>query len=160
MSAETFICGHPKSPENTRSLSGGKTACRECGRVSSRRWKERNREVNRARDRARKATPEQRGICSSPICTRLRGAGMAGKEGYCRECVRAVAEARRTLVEGMWADGWTHREMAEVFGVSRARTGIMIAQWRKRGFAEAFPHRLTPEQVQRIREGWARARAA
>jgi hypothetical protein len=75
----------------------------------------------------------------------------------CDDCVRVAAEARRQLAEGMWADGWTYREIAEAFGVSVDRMAVAVAQWRKQGHADAFPHRRTPEQVARITAGWQRA---
>lgn len=88
------------------------------------------------------------------------GAIKRSGDGYCEDCWRAVVEARRTLAEGMYADGWTYREMGSAFGVTEDRMGIDVAKWRERGFADAFPHRRTPEQVRRITEGWARTRAA
>lgn len=38
----------------------------------------------------------------------------------CAECRAAVADARRTLTEGMWADDWSLAEMADVLGVGVA----------------------------------------
>jgi hypothetical protein len=74
--------------------------------------------------------------------------------------VRAVADARRQLAEGMWADGWTIREMAEAFGIAKDRMGVTLAHWRIEGHGDAFPHRRTPEQVARIAAGWQRVRDA
>lgn len=91
------------------------------------------------------------------------GSEMKRGSARCDGCVRAVADTRRQLAEGMWADGWTCREMAEALGVSKDQMGIEVANWRKRGHADAFPHRRTPEQVERITAGWQRvadARAA
>jgi hypothetical protein len=84
------------------------------------------------------------------------GARKLKRAARCDGCARAVADARRQLAEGMWADGWTTREMAEAFGISKDRMGLTLATWRRRGYADAFPHRRTPEQVARITAGWQR----
>lgn len=41
----------------------------------------------------------------------------------CEGCRRAVADVRRTLAEGMWADGWPHRDMAGPLGVRKFDSG-------------------------------------
>lgn len=78
-------------------------------------------EYKLAHERQRLRQPENRGECTNPGCTALRGIGAGVKKaadrGYCVDCVHALADVRRTLAEGMWADGWLHREMAEALGV-------------------------------------------
>jgi hypothetical protein len=66
----------------------------------------------------------------------------------CQGCADATAAVRRTLTEGMWADGWTCAEIAAALGHS---TNGMIPAMRRRGWD--LPHRRTPEQVARIRAG-------
>ena len=118
----TFRCGHPKSSENTYTRPrDGVRLCRMCRRASAKRWKDANREYNRARDRERSRQPETRGICESPICTNLRGAhalSRKGRRGYCIECLRAIRDVRQSLGEGMWAEGWSVREWADALGVT------------------------------------------
>jgi hypothetical protein len=60
----------------------------------------------------------------------------------CDDCARAVAEARRQLAEGMWADGWKESEIREVLGT------FQVGAARQGGWN--LPHRRTPEQVARI----------
>lgn len=81
----------------------------ERSRAMSRAWKERNRDVNRARDRQRQQ--DTRDPC--PTCGTLKFPSSSECEG----CVHARAAARRTLIEGMWADGWTIREIGAALGV-------------------------------------------
>lgn len=38
----------------------------------------------------------------------------------CEGCLQATADVRRTLAEGMWADGWSLRDMAQAFEVKTA----------------------------------------
>lgn len=118
-------------------------------RESSNRWKGQN------RDRARAYNREYLEV-SCPEC----GGPMQRGHETCRACWMAAAEVRRMLAEGMWADGWTCREIGEVFGWSKEHMGVRIAQWRKNGHANAFPHRYSPERVRNISEGWARTRVA
>lgn len=46
---ETFRCGHPKTPENTTSVGGDRTACRQCRLEYKERWRERVRQLAEAR---------------------------------------------------------------------------------------------------------------
>jgi hypothetical protein len=73
------------------------------------------------------------------------GARKARNSTRCLGCRRLVEDARRALAEGMWADGWTQREIREVlpsFHLGAARQG----GWK-------LPHRRTPEQAARITAG-------
>jgi hypothetical protein len=117
----------------------------EHDRARSRAWKARNREANRERDRASARSARGRGLCSE--CGMPKGIGGAGN-ARCMGCISATAEVRRTLVEGMWAEGWTCREIfVDVLGVHTA----YIGPCRRKGWN--LPHRRTPEQVARIRAG-------
>jgi hypothetical protein len=63
-------------------------------------------------------------------------------------CFEAIAAVTRSVTEGMWADGWTSREIADVFGHA---TLAWVPVMRRRGWD--LPYRRTPEQVARIRAG-------
>jgi hypothetical protein len=88
--------------------------------------------------------PENRGRCANPCCGNLRGvrAVRVRPEGHCEECWHAIADVRRTLSEGMWADGWTLREMAEAVGVTKCYFSVRRARdgW---------------DLPQRVRTGWS-----
>jgi hypothetical protein len=145
----TFGCGHEKTPENTRTRPNGYTICRTCDLARSRRWKERNRESNRAKDRARTRSPEYRGVCSSPICTHLRGAcgerrAASGARGYCRDCHLAIADVRRTLAEGMWADGWSLKDWAAALGVGISYLGPARTRGWDLPFRKAYKTQRAP----------------
>lgn len=144
MNVATFRCGHERTPENTRSKPDGKTCCRICDRAAARRWKQRNAEQQRAYHRAYGRAPENRGTCESGICTNLRGIKALSTRphdrGYCAECVNVIADVRRTLAEGMWADGWMLREMCEAFGgITKAYFAVM----RDRGWDLPYRYRRT-----------------
>lgn len=100
----------------------------------------------------------------------LCGAPTSGHNGrgpraprYCAHCGPMVtgdinrerARPRREAVERAWAEGKTCREMMEMFGWADRSS---IAVLRRRGYD--LPHRRSPEQVERIRAGYAKARAA
>lgn len=63
----------------------------------------------------------------------------------CQGCMDATAAVRGSLTEGMWADGWSAREIADVFG--HASAGFVGAM-RARGWD--LPPRRTPEQIARM----------
>lgn len=42
----------------------------------------------------------------------------------CQDCFTTVAAVRRTLAEGMWADGWSLKDMSAAFGVTAAYFGV------------------------------------
>lgn len=69
-------------------------------------WKAANRERTRQYDREHAHKP-------CPVC----GAQMDRGSEMCAGCRAATTDVRRTLAEGMWADGWSLREMGEAFGV-------------------------------------------
>lgn len=86
-----------------------------------------------------KAHPESHRIdceCGAP---KMRGSAR------CEECRRTVERASRALAEGMWADGWTEREIRAVL------PGFRVGAARQRGWDLSY--RRTPEQVARIAAG-------
>jgi predicted transcriptional regulator len=118
---------------------------RELRRIDNARRHQRKLEWQNAKDHSE----EGRGRCE---CGSLRGAGAARRrDRRCEGCIHAIAEVRRTVAEGMWADGWTVYEMADVFG--GVSTKYFHSQ-KPRGWN--LPHRRTAEQVARMREArWA-----
>jgi transposase len=54
----------------------------------------------------------------------------------------------RQMIEEMWAEGMTAREIGEAIGTT-SRTGrVNIGRYRSRGYN--LPHRRTPEQIARM----------
>lgn len=108
-------CDRPLSGQQKRYCSATcKTRVRredpasaEQDRAIARRWKAAHREQNRARDRASQHRPCPH--CGQPHNRQRR---------ICIGCFRAVSAVRRSLVEGMWADGWSGREIEAVLGVN------------------------------------------
>lgn len=60
----------------------------------------------------------------------------------------AVYEVRRSLVEGMWADGWSGREITEVLGWRPASSVSVL-----RAYGYDLPYRYDAEWRQRQFEG-------
>jgi len=129
---------------------------RRVGVATSAVWKLFHREAARAWNRRENAEPHRRAAKTAwdrnhqhkpcPEC----GGRMARTSDRCEACVSAVADVRRSLVEGMWAAGWTHGEIRGALGVS----GDVIGPYRARGWD--LPHRRTPEQIERIHAArWA-----
>lgn len=115
-------------------------------RIASLLWKNTYREHTRAY--ARQHHQDRKTPC--PQC----GAPHQPGTGACRDCFRAVAIARQSAVEGMWAAGWKTGEIGETMhaaGMSGTRNAMrtLIARGRQRGWD--LPYRRTPEQVERIR---------
>lgn len=61
----------------------------------------------------------------------------------CDQCKKAWIATRRSLVEGMWADGWTLTEIGEVLGKSQRVAGNLIGAGRKNGWDVPFRHHHT-----------------
>jgi DNA-directed RNA polymerase specialized sigma24 family protein len=99
-------------------------------REVSQRWKDANREANRARDRRRIADPERRGRCVS--CAGLMGHHVF-TDGTCAECVSRRHEERCQQVERMWAEGATLREIAAALGTTIGAVGVQIHRMRAEG---------------------------
>jgi len=57
----------------------------------------------------------------------------------------------RQMVEEMWAEGMTAREIAVALGHNPKHAGAYIAQKRARGYH--LPHRRTDAHIDRITEG-------
>lgn len=87
-------------------------AAAERQREHSRAWKDAHREENRARDRATQHRP----------CPNCGGARNRDRD-QCLGCWEATVAVRRSLAEGMWADGWPLKAMAEAFGVTTGYFG-------------------------------------
>jgi hypothetical protein len=130
-------CGGPISlkPPGTPGLQRTKFCSDNC----------RKRSFDDRKDRS----PAGRRGCDNAACSALRGRGTARPgiaAGYCEGCVHAIADVRRTLAEGMWADGWLLREMAAAFGgVTKAYFSVMRAN---RGWD--LPHRLPHPRRQTV----------
>jgi hypothetical protein len=72
-----------------------------------------------------------------------------------RADMRRAHENRLRVVE-MWAGGLSMRDIAAVMGWSAHHLGVEMHRMRKLGYD--LPHRRTPEQRARIREGrWGKA---
>lgn len=101
--------------------------------------------------------PEVRGTCANPRCDNLRGqraqqerpaegerrraGGRVYQRGYCQECTQTIAEVRRSLGEGVWADGWSAAEFREI-------TGSIAAVVRSRGWD--LPRRYAVKDGKRV----------
>lgn len=90
-------------------------------------WKDRNRERKRAHDREHMRKP-------CPVC----GRDMMRHSEMCQGCRSAIAGVRRTVTEGMWAQGWPIREIAEVLGVGTT----YFAPMRARGWDLPLRYRM------------------
>lgn len=99
----------------------------EHDRAVSRAWKERNREINRARDRVYSEFYRRSGACSS--C-----GGPAGHQGmFCLACWQAKADERRSQIVEMYDAGVPLREMAEVIGTTLNALSVDLDRLRKAG---------------------------
>lgn len=58
------------------------------------------------------------------------------------------AAPKRQLIERLWAEGKTSREIAAIVGWGTSQPGTAICILRNRGYN--LPHRRTPEQIARI----------
>lgn len=111
----------------------------ERDREVSRRWKAQNRERNRARDR--QYSRDIRDPC--PHCGQLKGRD----QSQCLGCCETTIRARRSLIEGMWADGWTMREIAGALGTTRDSLSVTMVRMRRDGWD--LPHRYRMENGRR-----------
>lgn len=77
----------------------------------------------------------------------------------CQACSNVVSAERkreefagyRRMVEEMWAEGMTGRQMADALGWTARNPNRYISDLRSRGYN--LPHRRTPEQIERILVG-------
>lgn len=67
---------------------------------------------------------------------------------------KAAWAGYRQMVEGMWAEGMTAREIAEALGHNPKHAGAYIAQKRARGYD--LPHRRSDALIARVTEGNAK----
>jgi transposase len=131
-----------------RWLNPGKA---ERDRQRARAWKARNREHLHSYDAAYAAANARTcGTCGGPMHYKTIGTA-------CATCTQARRHERALAIERMWRDGLTVYEIADRVGWTKDRLGIEMANLRADGYD--LPHRRTPEQVDRIRAGWARVRA-
>lgn len=126
-------------------------------REQDRRQNVRRRTTKREWEREWTRSEQGRGRCANPVCGHLKGIG-GNKSSrlcvYCHRCRLALADVRRTLTEGMWAEGWTVYEIEAALGVNSR--GGYVGACRARGWD--LPHRRTLEQIERIVAGrWNRA---
>jgi hypothetical protein len=108
----------------------------ETARVVNRRSNAKRNAAKREWDRAHKESHYDECEC---------GARKKRENARCIGCRRLVEDSRRALAEGMWADGWTEREIREVLG------RFQVGAARRGGWD--LPHRRTREQVARITAG-------
>lgn len=131
--------------------------CDEC-RAAKAAWQRANggnRRVGARAEVKRRWDREHRPLCE---CGQPMGRGAE----RCCDCQRADKAAYRRLVEDMWAEGMTARQIAGALGWKCANPNQYIVVLRNRqGYN--LPHRRTPEQIARITAGsgesLARARA-
>jgi hypothetical protein len=112
-----------------------------CGRVveQPKRGRSRLYAVDRCRKRRwDRAHPEAKQT-SCPQC----GGVMDRKSTRCRDCLRAWEAVQRTLIEGMWADGWSAHEISTVVGWDFRGA---IGAWRLRGWDLPYRYRNTKRQ--------------
>lgn len=103
--------------------------------------------------RHRRFAASHRANCDE--CGVLRPPGsVQGK--FCAACLAARRErrafARAGIIADLWEEGRTMQEIADLLGWTKNHCGVEIARIRQR-WPELLPHRRTPEQVERIREG-------
>lgn len=67
----------------------------------------------------------------------------------CVDCLHATATVRRTLAEGMWADGWSLREMAAAMGVKAGYFSVMRIE---RGWDLPYRYQGTKRQRPAVNE--------
>lgn len=119
-------------------LGAGKgTVCRwvnpaadERSREASRAWKERNREADRARNRAYTARLDQRGRCMD--CGGPMGVGKR-HDGVCMACRHRVAEARADRLVALYEQGVRRSDIAVLMGTSLGSVQVELTTLRKAG---------------------------
>lgn len=101
----------------------------ERDKASARGWKAANRTRTRAYDAAHAHKP-------CPVC----GVPMSRGSQKCEGCQAATADVRRTLAEGMWADGWLTREITATLGMRHGQ----LAPMRVHGWDLPHRYRVKP----------------
>lgn len=115
-------------------------------------------------DNCRKRAHEREVVARCPDCSKGMPRGFVS-HGYsrCVECHRAADrrwfEARAGIIADLWEDGAKCSTIAEAFDWTTTQLGVEMARIRSE-LPGLLPHRRTPEQVERIRNGWAAARKA
>jgi transposase len=104
----------------------------ERNREMSRRWKDSHREANRARDRDYMKRDKE--PCA---CGKYKFAGTE-RCGHCEQ--RHQAHRRRLVIERLWADGLSLREIADRLGMTHGHVNVEIARMRELG-GYVVPHR-------------------
>lgn len=112
----------------------------ERGRAGARRWKAENRDMVRAY--ARKRGAAQKVPC--PNCGTLKEPVSEG----CRGCQLTTHEVRWSLIEGMWAAGWSMPEMCSVLGSSMSALSVTMVRMRRDGLD--LPHRYRVANGRRV----------
>lgn len=64
---------------------------------------------------------------------------------------RARAMPQRVMIEAMWADGCTAREIAEAVGWGAKDPNALIVNYRNRGYD--LPRRYSPERIAKMVDG-------
>lgn len=118
-------------------------ACREAKAVYAREHGS-NRRVG-TRGEAKNAWDRE----NRPLCE--CGQPMGFRSNRCADCRRADGIALRRLIEELWADGLTSRQIAEATGWKVRSMRAYISGLRAEG--ANLPHRRSPEQVARITAG-------
>lgn len=123
------------------------TACRwtkpgaiERDRAITAAWKARNRERNRAADRAYSADLRNRGRCLT--CGEPMGIGVAS-DGECRPCAAARVHERSQRVVEMWAQGDSLNDIASSLGWARGHLASQMDRMRARGYSLPYRYSLT-----------------
>lgn len=63
------------------------------------------------------------------------------ESSLCRKCRHATEDVRRSLIEGMWANGWLTREIADALDTNTNSISVTIIRMRKVGWS--VPHRYS-----------------
>lgn len=93
--------------------------------------------------------------CGEPMWDQRHGTSAGGNT--CGACRSRARHLRGKQIERQWAEGWTTSEIADWLGWTHTYVTVEVAHLRRAGYD--LPHRRSPEQVERIRAGWARVRA-
>lgn len=106
-------------------------------REHSRAWKDRNREANRARDRATMHRP-------CPKC----GGPMKRQRSQCKKCYDAEFLASRNALAAMWHDGATLAEIAAALDTTIESVGATMVRMRRAGWD--LPYRYAMSDGRRV----------
>jgi hypothetical protein len=113
-------------------------ANREKDRAGSKAWKDRNREVNRERDRAYGRRLDLRGRCE--ICGGPMGVNYFA-DGECQTCRKRGHEERWRELQTLWNEGRTFPEITAELGWTESLLGKELHTARAAGWSLPYRYR-------------------